>query len=115
MGLSPFLQLLSWCRPWRPEKPGNLLPLFRSRSNVTIACSVMQAIVTRTASVAREVFFPALLQNLAIFLDVPCVLASEIISQQPLIAFPAPVRYKLKAQTLALYYSARTSSDRKPL
>ncbi|MBM0740725.1 hypothetical protein JOY44_03680 [Phormidium sp. CLA17] len=31
------------------------------------------------------------------------------------IAFPAPVRYKLKAQTLALYYSARTSSDRKPL
>ncbi|MBM0742416.1 hypothetical protein JOY44_12445 [Phormidium sp. CLA17] len=50
-------------------------------------------------------------------LGVPCpeLMFKVGFTALPFIAFPAPVRYKLKAQTLALYYSARTSSDRKPL
>ncbi|MEX0272139.1 GAF domain-containing protein [Leptolyngbyaceae cyanobacterium UHCC 1019] len=43
----------------------------------------LQAIVTGTASVTGEAFFPALVQNLATSLDVPYVLVSEIIDQQP--------------------------------
>jgi len=35
--------------------------------------------------------------------------------RQLIIAFPAPMRYKLEAQTLALHYPIRTSSDRELL
>lgn len=43
----------------------------------------LQAIVAGTASVIGEAFFSALAQNLATALDVPYVLVSEVISQQP--------------------------------
>ncbi|MBM0745567.1 hypothetical protein JOY44_29545 (plasmid) [Phormidium sp. CLA17] len=41
-------------------------------------------------------------------------LTDQVISDV-IIAFSAPVRYKLKAQTLAFYYSSCTSSNREPL
>ncbi|MEX0272739.1 GAF domain-containing protein, partial [Leptolyngbyaceae cyanobacterium UHCC 1019] len=43
----------------------------------------LQTIVTGTASVTGEEFFPVLVQNLATALEVPYVLVSEMISHQP--------------------------------